>query len=71
MIITLLVHSLIGTVVFMITNENDEFINLIDDFDPATENTEENEEEENDDDEEMTKLIKMALERPDIYNKRI
>lgn len=43
-------------------DENDEFINLIDDFDPATENTEETE-EENDDDEEMTKEEKEEIKK--------
>ena len=43
-------------------DENDEFINLIDDFDPATENTEENE-EENDDEEEMTKEEKEEVKK--------
>ena len=44
-------------------DENDEFINLIDDFDPATENAEENEEEENDGDEEMTKEEKEEVKK--------
>lgn len=43
-------------------DENDEFVNLIDDFDPATENTEETE-EENDDDEEMTKEEKEEIKK--------
>lgn len=43
-------------------DENDEFINLIDNFDPAIENTEETE-EENDDDEEMTKEEKEEIKK--------
>lgn len=44
-------------------DENDEFINLIDDFDPATESTEEAEEEDSDDDEEMTKEEKEEVKK--------
>lgn len=44
-------------------DENDEFINLIDDFDPATESAEETEEEDNDDDEEMTKEEKEEVKK--------
>ena len=44
-------------------DENDEFINLIDDFDPAIESTEETEEEDNDDEEEMTKEEKEEVKK--------
>ncbi|MBQ2884995.1 MAG: DNA polymerase III subunit alpha [Alphaproteobacteria bacterium] len=44
-------------------DENDEFINLIDDFDPATESAEETEEEDNDDEEEMTKEEKEEVKK--------
>lgn len=44
-------------------DENDEFINLIDDFDPATENIEEETAEEDDLDEDMTKEEKEEVKK--------
>lgn len=44
-------------------DENDEFVNLIDDFDPATESTEETEDEDNEDEEDMTKEEKEEVKK--------
>lgn len=44
-------------------DENDEFVNLIEDFDPATENAEESSEEDDDLDEDMTKEEKEEVKK--------